>query len=81
MNIFEIIKNKYNNIFGNILISIYLLLLIYNSITIIYSFIDFITTINQSDFLSKELIMLINTLLIGLFIIQLKKYVQDGQIV
>ena len=32
---------------------------------LLYSFIDFITTINQSDFLSKELIMLINILLIG----------------
>lgn len=64
LNLFEIIKLKYNNLFGNLLILIYVLLLTYNGVVIIYSFIDFITTINQSDFLSKELIMLINILLI-----------------
>ncbi len=65
LNLFEIIKLKYNNIIGNIIIILYLFMLTYNSVVIIYSFIDFITTINQSDFLSKELIMLINMLLLG----------------
>lgn len=65
LTLFEIIRLKYNNILGNIIIIIYLSLLTYNSVSIIYSFIDFITTINQSDFLSKEIIMLINLLLLG----------------
>ena len=65
LTLFEIIKQKYNNLLGNTIIIIYLLLLTYSSVSIIYFFIDFITTINQADFLSKELIMLINLLLIG----------------
>lgn len=65
MTIFEIIKLKYNNIIGKIVIILYMLYLLYISVTIIYTFIDFITTINQSDFLSKEFIMLINMILLG----------------
>ena len=65
LTLFEIIKIKYNNLIGNIIIIIYLVLLTYSSVVIIYSFIDFITTINQSDFLSKEIIMLINLMLLG----------------
>lgn len=65
MNLFEIIEYKYNNIFGKIIIMLYLIMLFYNSICIVFGFIDFISTINQYDFLSKELIMLINFVLIG----------------
>lgn len=64
-NIFEIITLKCNNIFGKVLISFYLLLLIICGVQIIYLFIDFITTINQSDFLSKNIIMFMNFLLLG----------------
>ncbi len=64
-NLFEIIKLKYDNIFGNIIITLYLFILLYNAINVIYIFTDFITTTNQSDFISKELIMLINLVLLG----------------
>lgn len=63
-NLFEIIKNKYNNIFGNILIILYLVFLLYNLSSAVFSFVDFISTVNQSDFVSKEIIMLLHFILI-----------------
>lgn len=65
MNLYNIIKLKYDNIIGKVLIVIFLLFLTINSVNIIYSFIDFITSINQLDFLSKNMIMLINFVLLG----------------
>lgn len=65
MNIFEIIKSKYNNILGKVLTTIILLILLYQGTKIVYMFIDFITTINQLDFISKNIIMLINFILLG----------------
>ncbi len=65
MNLYNIIKLKYNNVIGNILVIIFLILLVFNSVNIIYSFIDFITSINQLDFLSKNMIMLINFILLA----------------
>lgn len=65
MNMFEIIKQKYNNLLGKILIIILLLILLYQGTKVVFLFIDFITTINQLDFISKNIIMLINFILLG----------------
>ena len=64
-NLFQIINEKQNNILGKILILFLLIILLINSVQIIYSFIDFISTINQLDFLSKNMIMLLNFILLG----------------
>lgn len=64
MTLFNIIKTKFDNLFGKVIIIIYLLFLIINGIQIIYSFIDFITSINQLDFSSKSFIMFLNFLLL-----------------
>lgn len=64
-NLFQIINEKQNNILGKILIIFLLIILLINSVQIIYSFIDFISTINQLDFLSKNMIMLLNFILLG----------------
>ena len=64
-NLYQIINEKLNNTFGKIIILSILILLLFCSVQIIYSFIDFITTINQLDFLSKNMIMLLNFILLG----------------
>jgi len=64
-NLYQIINEKQNNILGKIIIIIIMIMLLINSVQIIYSFIDFISTINQLDFLSKNLIMLLNFMLLG----------------
>lgn len=64
-NIFMLIKLKFNNIFSNILIALYLLMLLYNLSASIFTFMDFVTTVNQSDFMGKEIIMLFHFLLMA----------------
>lgn len=63
-NLFQIL-NENLGLIGKVIIIILLFLLLINSVQIIYSFIDFITTINQLDFLSKNMIMLLNFILLG----------------
>ena len=64
MSLFSIIKTKYNNLIGNIIIIIYSIFLLINGVQIIYSFLDFITSINQLDYESKTFIMFLNFLLL-----------------
>ena len=82
MNLFEIIKYKYNNIFGKTIIIIYIIFLVLKAARIVYMFTDFISTINQLDFLSKNLIMILNMILLGYFLksslISLCRFSQTG---
>jgi spore germination protein KB len=72
-NLYQIINEKLNKVTSKIVIFLMLALLLFCSVQIIYSFIDFITTINQLDFLSKNMIMLLNFILLG-YILKNKIY-------
>lgn len=64
-NLFMIIKLKFNKVISSIIITLYLLMLLYNLSSSIFTFMDFISTVNQSDFMSKEIIMLFHFLLMA----------------